>query len=327
MATDLGLDESIQELSQQVTAGIAAGDFAACLRKLVAFQDKAFGSVGNPFGSAARLDGELEAGGVPVLDDDVQLSDSVLPIGTAAKLDAGVQAGNVPVLDSDSELPESVLPIGTAAKLDAGAEAGNVPVLGLDGRLPGGVYDSIPISTTVPFAGSSLPEGWKRCNGDVLKRADYSQLYEAIGITYGAGMDDGLTFNLPDLRGRFPLGGGVTEDMPYTHWHKKLPVREVGDKGGSEKAFLGLNQIPAHDHQIPWYPFGVSGGSHHGHDGGLIADRNLSTDEAVVRRDSRRSTFHACGTGGTKLDRSDARHNSYDKQPPYLVLYYIIKAF
>ncbi len=144
MSTDLGLDEAIQELSQQVSEGIAADDLATCLRKIVAFFDKGFGSNGNPFGSAARADIGTASDNVPALGAGGKLPDNVLDIGTAAQLDAGVDAGNVPVLGADGKLSGVVLSVGSAASLDAGVEAGNVPVLDKNGKLPDRVENRTP---------------------------------------------------------------------------------------------------------------------------------------------------------------------------------------
>jgi microcystin-dependent protein len=55
------------------------------------------------------------------------------------------------------------------------------------------------------FAGSTAPPGFLKANGAVVARLAYSELFAAIGTTYGAG--DGVnTFSLPDLRGEFLRG-------------------------------------------------------------------------------------------------------------------------
>lgn len=57
----------------------------------------------------------------------------------------------------------------------------------------------------LPFAISSAPTGWLKCNGAAVSRTTYSRLFTAIGTTFGAG-DGSTTFNLPDLRGEFVRG-------------------------------------------------------------------------------------------------------------------------
>jgi microcystin-dependent protein len=64
---------------------------------------------------------------------------------------------------------------------------------------------SSPAGSVVMIATTDIPWGWLDCAGQVVSRADYSRLFAAIGITFGAG--DGVsTFKLPDLRGEFVRG-------------------------------------------------------------------------------------------------------------------------
>src|SRR5690606_38194219 len=53
--------------------------------------------------------------------------------------------------------------------------------------------------------GTSAPSGWLLCDGAAVSRNTYARLFSVLGTTYGAG-DGNSTFNLPDLRQRFPLG-------------------------------------------------------------------------------------------------------------------------
>lgn len=59
------------------------------------------------------------------------------------------------------------------------------------------------------FAGSVLPEGWLLCDGSAISRTTYSELFSAIGTTWGGG-DGSSTFNLPNLIDRFPQGSTVS---------------------------------------------------------------------------------------------------------------------
>jgi microcystin-dependent protein len=66
----------------------------------------------------------------------------------------------------------------------------------------------VPIGTILPFAGSAAPYGYLLCDGSEQEKAKYLTLYNVIGDTYGTPFrgQSGLTFVLPDMRGRFPLG-------------------------------------------------------------------------------------------------------------------------
>ena len=69
-------------------------------------------------------------------------------------------------------------------------------------------YAENPIGSIIPFGGTTSPAGWLFCRGQELLRADYAELFEVIGTSFGAG-DGSTTFNLPDLRGEFLRGAGT----------------------------------------------------------------------------------------------------------------------
>jgi len=62
-----------------------------------------------------------------------------------------------------------------------------------------------PVGAVTAFAAATAPTGWLLCDGSAKSRATYSALFGIIGTTYGVG-DGSTTFNLPDLRQRFPMG-------------------------------------------------------------------------------------------------------------------------
>lgn len=65
----------------------------------------------------------------------------------------------------------------------------------------------VPSGTIAMFGGSTAPDGWLVCDGTIVSRATYAALFAAIGTNYGAG-NGSTTFQLPDLRERFPRGPG-----------------------------------------------------------------------------------------------------------------------
>jgi microcystin-dependent protein len=88
------------------------------------------------------------------------------------------------------------------------------------------------------FAGATAPEGYLVCNGSAVSRTDYAVLFAAIGVVYGVG-NGTTTFNLPDLRGRGPLGVGTGVG---------LTARVLGSAGGAETVTLDATMIPGHTH-------------------------------------------------------------------------------
>lgn len=65
--------------------------------------------------------------------------------------------------------------------------------------------EAIPVGSIVMWGTNTAPERWLLCNGDAVSRTEYQGLYEIIGVTYGSG-DGSTTFNVPDMRQRFPMG-------------------------------------------------------------------------------------------------------------------------
>lgn len=78
------------------------------------------------------------------------------------------------------------------------------------------------------------PLNWARCDGQAMSTAQNSALYSLLGTAYGG---DGVnTFNLPDLRGRVPVGQSSTYYL--------------GTAGGTETVTLAANQLPFHLHAL-----------------------------------------------------------------------------
>lgn len=109
-----------------------------------------------------------------------------------------------------------------------------------------------PAGTVIQFAGVSAPNGYLACDGASLLRADYVDLFAAIGTTHGAA--DGTHFNVPDMRGLFVRGAGAHGSMTRAdgsaynggsvgathtdqmqgHWHTpKSPMTQLWGVGGS----------------------------------------------------------------------------------------------
>ena len=70
------------------------------------------------------------------------------------------------------------------------------------------MYADNPIGSILPYGGTTAPNGWFLCQGQALSRTEYSDLFKAIGTSFGAG-DSSTTFNIPDLRGEFLRGAGT----------------------------------------------------------------------------------------------------------------------
>lgn len=89
------------------------------------------------------------------------------------------------------------------------------------------------------FAGSFAPQGWAKCEGQLLSIAQHSALFSLLGTTYGG--DGETTFGLPDLRGRVPIGPGNGPGLQPVAWGQKL---------GSNTNTITVANMPQHNHTI-----------------------------------------------------------------------------
>jgi len=81
---------------------------------------------------------------------------------------------------------------------------------------------AVPAGVITQFGGSSAPTGWVLCDGTAYSRTvTYNNLFTAIGTTYGTG-DGSTTFNVPNLKGRVPVGQDTTANTTYTISNKAL---------------------------------------------------------------------------------------------------------
>jgi microcystin-dependent protein len=93
-----------------------------------------------------------------------------------------------------------------------------------------------------PTCAATVQDGWLLCNGSSVLRIDYPNLFNALGgASSPYGLPDGSHFNLPDLRGRIPVGADTTGVRLAAN-------RNLGNGSGAETHPLTLTQMPAHSH-------------------------------------------------------------------------------
>lgn len=90
------------------------------------------------------------------------------------------------------------------------------------------------------FAGTYAPEGWHICDGSLMSISDYEALFSLLGTVYGG--DGRLTFGLPDLQGRIPVGTGK--------FPTSLNNYVLGAKGGTKASMVDQDELPPHSHTM-----------------------------------------------------------------------------
>lgn len=194
-----------------------------------------------------------------------------------------------------------LIEIATEAEADAGTDAVRAMTPALVKRRIDAIPSTVPTGCILPYAGSSAPTGFLLCNGAAVSRTTYAALFGVIGTTYGAG-DGSTTFNVPDLKGRSPLGAGAGSG---------LTNRTLAAKGGEENHALTSSEMPTHDHESGGYLRNTT-------DAGSTTYRD-ATDPGASRPGSYGS---GAAIWKTTTAGSGASHNTMH---PYIVLNMAIK--
>lgn len=85
----------------------------------------------------------------------------------------------------------------------------------------------------------SAPMGWHYCDGSAVSRTAFPRLWTTMGTGFGPG-DGSTTFNLPDFRGRVPVGMGTAT--------ASTSARTLAQTLGEEAHILTVTELPAHNH-------------------------------------------------------------------------------
>ncbi len=112
--------------------------------------------------------------------------------------------------------------------------------------------DQVPIGTVVMWLTGSPPTGWLVLNGTAASRTTYADLFDLWGTSFGPG-DGTTTFDIPDMRGRFPRGLDLTGTVDPGG-----ASRELGDV--QEDAMQNLTgSFGTDDRALNFSPTGVFG--------------------------------------------------------------------
>jgi microcystin-dependent protein len=151
------------------------------------------------------------------------------------------------------------------------------------------IPNATPVGTIVMFGGTDAPTGWLLCDGQ--STASYAALAAVVGA------------NVPDLRGRAPIGVGTGTG---------LTARALGDITGTETHALTQAQMPRHNHGIN--PPQVSGTQGGGGTNNYAPTGNNPLDNVT--------TFF---TGGSGTAQSASNGVAHPNMQPSLAVNFIIK--
>ena len=175
-----------------------------------------------------------------------------------------------------------------------------------------------PAGAIIMYGAATAPTGYLKCDGSNVNRVTYSDLFTAIGTTYGSG-DGSLTFGIPNLESRFPIGydGGSSYALAGTGGAITDTPTLSGTNAGTS---ITEAQMPSHTHDSwgsGWPTGSWTGGT------GTTQSSVTQTGGALVSTSTIRTL--AAGSGNTHTHTWTGTSTAVDTVPPYLVVNYIIK--
>jgi len=212
----------------------------------------------------------------------------------------------------------------------------------------------MPTGALTAYAGATAPTGYLLCDGSSVSSTSYLALHAVISNTYGGTAYTGagaLSFNLPDLRGRLPMGAGSGVGLNASGTGAPSgtaqTARTRGQWLGEETHLLTATELASHTHANT---VGSSAGGSNSITGAMSANESHSHGSGVTgfwvynsagaATIAGGSTYNAsaggsANTASTNLAHThniginnvantpaDGRHNII---PPVVVLNYIIK--
>lgn len=193
----------------------------------------------------------------------------------------------------------------------------------------------MPVGTIIPWdSGGTVPAGWLVADGAAVSRTTWADLWDALragGTTSPYGNGDGsTTFNVPDMRSRFPIGRSVVGSP-----------NERGDRFGAAThthGLGGLASIPVHSHGFQPdhnHPFTTPNHRHQWDDPGG-GDSIPTGAKSYIRSDLNLFTGYAQPSGTTTMFDDPLKSTGNDGQtvtnfgaagmPAYEAVTYIVRA-
>lgn len=142
---------------------------------------------------------------------------------------------------------------------------------------------SVPTGTIMYSLTLNMGNGWLLADGSEVSRTTYAALFAEIGTRYGDG-DGSTTFNLPDIRGRSPIGAGTGSGLSF----RDINAATVGEENHS----LTISEMPSHNHTL------IGPANKTGENGTGVANHWRSTDTTATTDNAgggqAHNTIHPC---------------------------------
>lgn len=191
--------------------------------------------------------------------------------------------------------------------IDYGEE--RIEIISSGGSITG---DTLPIGSITAYGKETAPANWLICDGSAVSRTSYADLFAVIGTKYGEG-DGSTTFNLPNLKGRVPVGLDSSD----------TDFNTIGKTGGEKTHTITEAEMYEHKHPIyqnngTRYDIPVFGEYSEDAPSGSYVNFKYTNNNKYSSGKNNRGIFDTGKVGGNQP------HNNLQ---PYQVNNFIIKAF
>lgn len=129
-----------------------------------------------------------------------------------------------------------------------------------NGKRIDGCTDTLPVGTVQPFLGLTPPLGYLVCQGQLVSKIEYPELYNICKSAFGAETE--THFYLPDLRGKTIAGydssdtamntiGKLLGNKTHTHTSAAHTHTIAGHVHSTGNHTLTVAEMPSHTHTVP----------------------------------------------------------------------------
>lgn len=169
------------------------------------------------------------------------------------------------------------------------------------------------------------------CDGASYLRSDQPTLFTAIGTVFGSA--DADHFNVPDYRGRFPVGVGTTVGLKDSKGNDIAGHNyTLGESGGEENHVLTVAELAEHNHMA--FKSGLitdsralDGENAVSERGGFPSENSYNLtrlDDAGVTKPDVGPTSKV-GTASSTADGAEPTAGGHNNVPPFLATFIYIK--
>lgn len=252
------------------------------------------------------------------------------PLSTYTDYTGGTPNTNPVILDADGRaniFVEDGISYKVTLKTSADVEVWTVDGVQVPDIQPAPAAANVPTGAFLPYGAAVAPSGYLLCDGTAVSRTTFAALFAILSTAYGVG-NGTTTFNVPDFRGRFPLGV-ATAGTGSTLGATGGAIDHVHTGPSHTHTVASHTHTITHTHTVPRDAWGqvlntpaVSGRLKTGDAGG--AGSEAAAEQATA--DNVTGPSSVANTGGTVLTTdAGGTGNTGTANAPFATVYYIVK--